>query len=124
METETALLILGALGHDTRLALFRRLVIAGPSGVAAGELGGQLDLPPATASFHLKELRHAGLVSQRREGRTIYYAANYSAMNGLIAYLTENCCQGASCTPPASAANKPCNSTRRAQKPKSGRRDV
>ena len=103
METKTALLALSALAHDTRLALFRLLVTAGPAGLAAGELGERLDLPPATASFHLKELRHAGLVSQRRAGRSIFYAADYAAMNGLLAYLTENCCQGAACAPAEAA---------------------
>lgn len=89
--------------------------------MAAGELGERLELPPATASFHLKELRHAGLVSQRREGRSIYYAADYTAMNGLITYLTENCCQGASC-PPATTASGDAKSARRVGKPKSTRR--
>ncbi|MGH8363609.1 MAG: ArsR/SmtB family transcription factor [Gammaproteobacteria bacterium] len=103
METKTALAALAGLAHDTRLALFRLLVPAGPDGLAAGDLGGRLDLAPATLSFHLKELRHAGLVSQRREGRTIYYAADYTAMDALITYLTENCCQDATCAPDPAA---------------------
>lgn len=94
---------LAGLAHDTRLALFRLLVPAGHDGLAAGNLGAQLKLPPATLSFHLKELRHAGLVSQRRQGRAIYYAADYAVMDALIAYLTENCCQGAACEPAQSA---------------------
>ncbi len=104
METKTARLALTGLAHDTRLAIFRLLVPAGPEGLPAGELGDQLHLAAATLSFHLKELRHAGLVSQQRAGRSIFYAADYTAMNGLIAYLTENCCQGVACTPAAPAA--------------------
>jgi ArsR family transcriptional regulator, arsenate/arsenite/antimonite-responsive transcriptional repressor len=99
MEEKTARVALAGLAHDTRLAIFRLLVPAGPQGIPAGSLGEQLQLAPATLSFHLKELRHAGLVSQRREGRTIFYAANYPAINWLIAYLTENCCQGGACLP-------------------------
>lgn len=106
---------LAGLAQDTRLALFRLLVPAGPAGLAAGDLGEQLKLPPATLSFHLKELRHAGLVSQRRQGRTIYYAADYAAMDALIVYLTENCCQGSSCSP-----DKP-KAPSRARKPRSRR---
>lgn len=85
----------------------------------AGTLGAELGLAPATLSFHLKELRHAGLIRQQRAGRTIYYAADYAAMNGLIAYLTENCCQGAVCIP--TAGGKPLKSGRPARKPKAGR---
>ena len=106
MEIKITLLALSALAHDTRLALFRLLVTAGPAGLAAGELGERLSLPPATASFHLKELRHAGLISQRRAGRSIFYAADYAAMDALIAYLTENCCQSAVCAPAAPANRK------------------
>ncbi|MDE2070969.1 MAG: winged helix-turn-helix transcriptional regulator [Gammaproteobacteria bacterium] len=99
METQIAMAALTGLAHDTRLALFRLLVPAGDKGIAAGDLGARLKLPPATLSFHLKELRHAGLVSQRRQGRAIYYAADYAVMDALIAYLTENCCQGSACAP-------------------------
>jgi DNA-binding transcriptional ArsR family regulator len=116
METEAALVALGALAHDSRLALFRLLVTAGPAGLAAGELGERLALPPATASFHLKELRHAGLVSQRRDGRSIYYAADYAAMDALIAYLTENCCQGTTCQPTVAAGSTPAKPGRRKRK--------
>ncbi|MGA9853064.1 MAG: metalloregulator ArsR/SmtB family transcription factor [Gammaproteobacteria bacterium] len=107
METEFVLSALSGLAHDTRLALYRRLVIAGPAGVPAGQLGEALDLAPATLSFHLKELRNAGLVTQRRDGRSIFYAADCAFMNELIAYLTENCCQGIACTPALVTSSKP-----------------
>jgi DNA-binding transcriptional ArsR family regulator len=97
METTQALTALVGLAHDTRLNIFRLLVEAGPEGLAAGEIVERLRLPNATASFHLKELTHAGLVTQRQAGRFVYYSANYTTMNGLIAYLTENCCRGQNC---------------------------
>ena len=92
-----ALTALAGLAQDTRLGIFRLLVEQGPEGLAAGEIVERLGLPNATASFHLKELTHAGLVTPRQAGRFIYYSANYATMNGLIAYLTENCCKGQSC---------------------------
>jgi len=85
---------LGALAQETRLAIFRLLVRAGSDGLPAGQIGARLKLPPATLSFHLNQLRHAGLISYRREGRSLIYAAEYAAMNSLVGYLTENCCQG------------------------------
>src|SRR4029453_25199 len=97
METTQALTALVGLAHDTRLNIFRLLGEAGPEGLAAGEIVERLRLPNATASFHLKELTHAGLVTQRQAGRFVYYSANYTTMNGLIAYLTENCCRGQNC---------------------------
>ena len=97
METQNALAALGALAQETRLGIFRRLVEAGPEGLAAGRIGEALELPPATLSFHLKELTRAGLLSARQEGRFIYYAANFQSMNALVAYLTENCCGGEPC---------------------------
>lgn len=103
METKDALAALAALAQDTRLAVFRYLVEAGPEGVTVGRIGETLDIAPATLSFHLKELSHAGLVQSRQESRFYWYSANYEAMNGLIAYLTENCCRGQpeACCPPA-----------------------
>ena len=92
MKTTDAVIALAALAQDTRLAVYRLLVQQGPTGLAAGEIAGALDIAPATLSFHLKELSHAGLVSSRQEGRFIYYAAHFEAMNALIAFLTENCC--------------------------------
>jgi DNA-binding transcriptional ArsR family regulator len=97
MESRTAIRALSALAHESRLAIYRLLVQAGPAGLAVGAIGEKLDLAPATLSFHLAGLRHAGLVSARREGRTLYQAADFSAMDGLVGYLSENCCQGASC---------------------------
>jgi DNA-binding transcriptional ArsR family regulator len=94
METKDALTALAALAQDTRLAVFRYLVEAGPEGVTVGRIGEALDVAPATLSFHLKELSHAGLIRSRQESRFIWYSADYEAMNGLIAYLTENCCRG------------------------------
>jgi len=99
MDTSSALQSLRALGHDSRLAAFRALVQAGPGGLPVGELRERLQLPPATLSAHLNVLRAAGLVDDARSGRVIRVRANYAGMNGLIAYLTENCCQGAACAP-------------------------
>ncbi|HEV7855694.1 MAG TPA: metalloregulator ArsR/SmtB family transcription factor [Herminiimonas sp.] len=98
METKTVVASLAALAHDSRLAVFRLLVQAGPNGLAASKISEQLGLPPSSLSFHLKELSHAGLVSGTQDGRFIHYAANYDAMNGLIAFMTENCCGGNPCS--------------------------
>lgn len=97
MKHKDAIRALSSLGHDSRLAIFRLLVQAGEAGLPVGSIGEQLKLAPATLSFHLAGLRHAGLVTARRDGRTIYHAADYKAMNALVSYLSENCCQGADC---------------------------
>lgn len=94
MEKIEAIAALAALAQETRLDVFRLLVQAGVDGLPAGQVGERLNLPAATLSFHLNQLRHAGLVTFRREGRSLIYVAEYGAMNGLLAYLTENCCQG------------------------------
>ncbi len=94
METSAALTALSGLAHETRLDIFRLLVEAGPEGMPAGQIGERLGLPPATLSFHLNHLKHAGLIARRRNGRSLIYSADYVAMDGLVAYLTENCCQG------------------------------
>ena len=94
MEKTDAIAALAALAQESRLDIFRLLVRMGTDGLAAGQIGERLGLPSATLSFHLNQLRHAGLVTFRREGRSLIYAAEYAAMNGLLAYLTENCCQG------------------------------
>lgn len=94
METDAAVAALAALAQETRLEVFRLLVQAGPEGVPAGRIGEILEVPPATLSFHLKELSHAGLVSARQEGRFVFYAANFERMAALMTFLTQNCCQG------------------------------
>lgn len=85
--------MLAALAQETRLAVFRQLVEAGPAGRAAGELAEALGCAPATLSFHLKELSHAGLIAGRQEGRYVIYAANFASMSNLLAFMTENCCR-------------------------------
>ena len=102
MQPDAIIRSLSALAQEHRLAAFRLLVQAGPDGMAAGALADALGIPASSLSFHLAQLSNAGLVTQRRVSRSIIYAANYAAMNGLIAYLTENCCAGGSCAPVAS----------------------
>jgi DNA-binding transcriptional ArsR family regulator len=99
MEKPDAIAALAALAQDSRLDVFRLLVQAGTDGLPAGQIAERLGMPPNSLSFHLNQLRHAGLVTFRRESRSLIYAAEYAAMNDLLAYLTENCCQGdaASC---------------------------
>jgi DNA-binding transcriptional ArsR family regulator len=101
METTEAVKALSALAQNSRLAIFRLLVQAGPGGMAAGSIGEKLELPPATLSFHLAGLTRAGLADSRQDGRFVYYSANFQNMNHLVGYLTENCCSGASCAPAA-----------------------
>jgi ArsR family transcriptional regulator len=94
MKTQQAVKALAALAQGTRLAIYRMLVQQGPEGLAAGAIADRLTLPGATLSFHLKELANAGMVESRQDGRFVFYSANYEQMNGLLGYLTENCCQG------------------------------
>jgi ArsR family transcriptional regulator len=94
MKKSTVIEALGALAQETRLDIFRLLVQSGPGGLAAGDIGERRGLPSPTLSFHLNQLRFAGLINSRRESRSIIYSANFKAMNGLLAYLTENCCGG------------------------------
>src|SRR5215212_2633605 len=103
MKKPQALAGLSALAQENRLDTFRLLVRAGPDGMPAGEVAAALGLPPNTLTFHFDRLREAGLVTVRRDGRSMIYAARYEAMNALIGYLTENCCQGAAanCAGPA-----------------------
>ncbi len=97
MTTKDALAGLGSLAQETRLAVFRLLVQRGPEGLAAGAIAETLGVPASSLSFHLHQLMHAGLVTQERRSRQLIYAADYERMNALVAYLTENCCGGASC---------------------------
>lgn len=99
METLEAVQALGALAHDSRLAIFRLLVQAGPAGLAAGSIGEKLGLPPATLSFHLAQLARSGLASSRQDGRFVIYSADFQNINGLVGFLTANCCGGKSCAP-------------------------
>jgi DNA-binding transcriptional ArsR family regulator len=94
MKSTQAVVALSALSQETRLAVFRHLVAAGPQGKAAGMIAARMKVPSPTLSFHLKELERAGLVTQRRESRSIIYAANYAAMRALLSYLMEDCCGG------------------------------
>ncbi|WP_158906143.1 helix-turn-helix transcriptional regulator [Burkholderia sp. L27(2015)] len=98
MDSNLVVRALSALAHDSRLAIFRALVVAGPEGMAAGEIAQRLEISPSSLSFHLKDLSHAELVKPRQEGRFVIYTANFGAMTGLIGFLTENCCAGAACT--------------------------
>ena len=99
MDQNKAVAALGALAQDTRLGLFRLLVTAGAAGLPAGTIAENLGVAPSSLSFHLQQLLHAGLVTQRRLGRQLIYAAEYGAMNELLAYLTENCCGRAAANP-------------------------
>jgi DNA-binding transcriptional ArsR family regulator len=99
MENKSAVTALAALAQDSRLAMFRLLVQAGPAGLAAGKIGEALGIAPSSLSFHLKELAYANLVTSRQESRYVIYAANFQTMNELTAFLTENCCGGVPCAP-------------------------
>lgn len=106
MDKPDAIAALGALAQETRLDVYRLLVTQGPEGLPAGVVAERLGVLPASLTFHLKELQHAGLITQRRFGRQLIYAAEYGAMNALLAYLTENCCgRGASCAPDCDPAD-------------------
>jgi DNA-binding transcriptional ArsR family regulator len=110
MDTTRVLAGLGALAQESRLAVFRALVQAGPAGLAAGQIAERLGLPGPTLSFHLAQLKVAGLVTCRRESRSLIYAANYAATRDLVGYLLENCCSNestcevSSCSPPPTRA--------------------
>jgi DNA-binding transcriptional ArsR family regulator len=99
MYVKNIVAALAALAQETRLAVFRLLVQAGPAGMAATQIAEGVGIAPSLLSFHLKELLHAGLISQTREGRSLIYAANFEKMNGVLGYLTENCCGGNVCSP-------------------------
>jgi ArsR family transcriptional regulator, arsenate/arsenite/antimonite-responsive transcriptional repressor len=99
MEMTQAVDALAALAQESRLKVYRLLVEAGPDGRSAGRIGEELDLPPATLSFHLAHLARTGLVRSRQEGRFVIYSADFRNMNQLVGYLTENCCGGRGCAP-------------------------
>jgi ArsR family transcriptional regulator len=101
MKLNAAVARLSALAQESRLAIFRLLVQAGPEGLCAGDIGARLTIPAPTLTFHLKELSNAGLVKLRQEGRFKYYAPDLKVMNDLLVYLTENCCGGVPCLPEA-----------------------
>jgi ArsR family transcriptional regulator len=115
METIDAVAALAALAQENRLEVFRLLVQAGPDGMAAGHVAEKLGLAPNTLTFHFDRLRTAGLVTVRRDGRSMIYAARYETMKGLVAFLTENCCQGVpeACAPYES---KPSRSARKKER--------
>ncbi|MDO8810963.1 MAG: metalloregulator ArsR/SmtB family transcription factor [Gallionella sp.] len=94
MKSAQVVKALAALAQPTRLSIYRLLVARGPDGMAAGQVAEKLKVAPATLSFHFKTLSHAGLLDSRQDGRFVYYAANFMVMNGMVAYLTENCCAG------------------------------
>ncbi|MES2136921.1 MAG: metalloregulator ArsR/SmtB family transcription factor [Pseudomonadota bacterium] len=99
MKAQAAIGALGALAQEHRLALFRLLVQAGDTGMPAGAIAEALGVPNSSLSFHLAQLRNAGLILQERQHRSLIYRANYPAMNALVGYLLENCCGGSECTP-------------------------
>jgi DNA-binding transcriptional ArsR family regulator len=102
MNSSQIVQALAALAHETRLALFRMLVEQGPEGLPAGVIAERLGIPPSSLTFHVQHLHRAGLITQRRLSRQLIYAAEFAAMNGLVAYLTENCCgKAAAVCPPA-----------------------
>ncbi len=112
MNTADTVDALRALAHQHRLAAYRALVVAGPAGMAVGELRDALDLPAATLTAHLNQLRAAGLVTDQREGRVIRIRADFARMNDLLGFLTENCCGGKSCVPTARAKSSTKNGTK------------
>jgi ArsR family transcriptional regulator, arsenate/arsenite/antimonite-responsive transcriptional repressor len=101
METRDVVVALEALAQDSRLGIFRLLVEAGPDGLPAGQIAERMKFPAPTLSFHLAQLRHAGLISCRRDGTSLIYSAEFGAMNELVGFMTENCCGGdtAQCAP-------------------------
>src|SRR3984957_13476980 len=109
MKTPAVIGALGALAHEHRLAIYRLLVQRGPEGLPAGTIGERVGLVPSSLTFHLQNLQRAGLIAQRRESRQLFYSADFTVMNGLVGYLTENCCGNsgracaASCAPAAPA---------------------
>ncbi|WP_296000875.1 helix-turn-helix transcriptional regulator [Rugamonas sp.] len=106
MDTKEVLAALSAIAQESRLGIFRLLVQLGPEGMAATKIAEQLDIAPSSLSFHLKELTHAKLITSRSEGRFVFYSADIVVMNGLIGYLSENCCGGVPCGPVGCGVNQ------------------
>lgn len=98
MKDKNVIAALSALAQESRLAVFRLLVQTGPEGLPATQIAERLDIPPSSLSFHLKELMHAELVNQKKDGRSLIYSANFKTMNSLLGFLTENCCGGNPCS--------------------------
>lgn len=128
METDKAVLALEALAQHSRIAIFRLLVEAGPRGMPAGEIAASVGLPGATLSFHLSQLKHSGLITCLREGRSLIYSADFDAMNELVGFLTDHCCGGdasqcaPACSPPVARlarSRAPATNTRTRNKRKS-----
>ncbi|QZH76497.1 MAG: helix-turn-helix transcriptional regulator [Erythrobacter sp.] len=113
MKSSAAVEALAALAQEHRLKLFRLLVQAGENGMAAGAIATALDVPNSSLSFHLAHLARAGLIQQRREGRSLIYTADYAAMNALVGFLMENCCGGEDCASPADSEAQPSQSGRK-----------
>ena len=116
MDAANTVEALGALAHEHRLAIYRLLVEAGPEGISAGDIANRIGLVPSSLTFHVQSLQRAGLITQRRLSRQLFYAADFGAMNELVDYLTQNCCGGAqSCAPACkpSAVAKPHTKSRR-----------
>lgn len=99
MDTKPVIAALSALAQESRLAVYRLLVQAGPHGMAATRIAEELDIAPSSLSFHLKELTHSNLITQTKAGRSLIYSANIETMNELVGFLTENCCGGNICSP-------------------------
>jgi len=116
METPAAIIALSALAHEHRLAVYRLLVEQGPAGLPAGAIAERIGLAPSSLTFHVQALQRAGLITQRRVSRQVFYAADFAAMDALVGYLTENCCgQGtASCAPSCQPASVKPRKSRRA----------
>ena len=108
MNEDQVIKSLAALAHPVRLRVFRALVVAGTEGLTPSVLAELLEVASTALSFHLKELSHAGLISQERQGRNLIYRAAFDTMNALLAYLTENCCEGQGCAPADAAASCHC----------------
>jgi ArsR family transcriptional regulator len=121
MKINDASQLFAALGHESRLAIFRALVETGPEGLNASAIGIKLDIPPATLSFHLAHLVREKLIKSKKASRFIYYSANYGVMDNLIAFLTKNCCAGKPCLPKSAARMPPLAKSRKSALAQKGR---